>query len=506
MRAAWLQKLLDPPNRDLGEDCGYPASIDIEQYRTMYDREGVGSAVVSYYPKECWACPPNVYETEDPEETEWEQSWDDLVRDPNIKPLNELANLDEISGIGHYGVMLIGIDDRLKLDKPVPTVGPDGKLAEGKTPAERKLLYLTSFDESLCEIASYEQDSRSPRYGRPLTYNLRITDPRLVNGASTSGSTPSETLSVHWTRVLHVAEGCQTSKVFGTPRMRSSWNYLLNVRKLLGGSAEMFWKGAFPGLSYELNPDLDLGDIDFDETAAKEQMARYQNGLQRYISMIGIKVTSLDPQVADPTPHLDVQFTAISVATGIPKRVLMGSEQGELASSQDTKRTNKRVMGRCHQHCSPNLVMAFVDRLMAMGVLKHVEEYFVDWEDLNASTDTEKAEVAAKLTECLAKYVQSGLNAIIGPREFCIHILQLDEDVVDEMIQAVIDDDLLLKQLTGPQMDADQEFQAEQGDKDREFQGEQAKGQQRFQAKEGAEERKVKKQTVAKKPPAKPKK
>ena len=77
MRSTLLNKLIDP-RRDIDQECGYPKELTTQQYRIMYDREGVASRVVSFFPEECWDQDPEVFETEDPNETAFETALGDL--------------------------------------------------------------------------------------------------------------------------------------------------------------------------------------------------------------------------------------------------------------------------------------------------------------------------------------------------------------------------------------------------------------------------------------------
>jgi len=64
-RQAWEQLFLDPRNRDLYQDCGYPDAISPVMYQAMFDREGLGQRVVRCLPEECWQLPCSIYEDED---------------------------------------------------------------------------------------------------------------------------------------------------------------------------------------------------------------------------------------------------------------------------------------------------------------------------------------------------------------------------------------------------------------------------------------------------------
>src|SRR5574340_527443 len=68
-REALMRTLLNP-NIDINYECGYPETIEIADYKDMWDREGYGKRVVTLLPEECWTQLPEVYETEDAEKTD----------------------------------------------------------------------------------------------------------------------------------------------------------------------------------------------------------------------------------------------------------------------------------------------------------------------------------------------------------------------------------------------------------------------------------------------------
>lgn len=394
MRQEVMRKLLDGPGRDLNSECGYPSSISSEQYHEMYEREGVAARVVDIMPEESWINDPEVYEDEKPDtETEFEAVWDALVKKFHI--YYQLERADKLSGVGRFGIILLGLSDGKSLDQPVETTPKD-------------LLFLRPFEESVVTVKGLEKDTKNERYGQPLNYSIEFEG---VNNNSATTST------VHWTRVVHLADQRQMSDVYGTPRMQKNYNRLLDIRKILSGSGEMFWKGAFPGYSFEVSGDQE-NNVEMDTASLRDEMENYMNGLQRYLALTGVSAKSLSPQAVDPGPHLEAQLDSIAIAIGIPKRKFLGSEQGQLASGQDTKTANGRTKRRQEKYLTPMVVRNFVDRLIAVGVLPEPKEYFVKWPDIDTQTDEEKAAVAAKWAEAGAKYVAGGVEEMIAPDEF----------------------------------------------------------------------------------------
>ena len=326
---------------------------------------------------------------------------------------------------------MLGTDDGKQLNEPVE--GIDLKTGEktGKKGKERKLLYLKPFDQSVVKIKTNESDVTSPRYGFPTMYTIDFA-------AETSNTSDINTKEVHWTRVIHVADNRDISETLGIPRMRNVYNRILDVRKILSGSGEMFWKGGFPGYSLEVNPDLDVTLTDTDKIAIRKEMKDYSDGLQRYIALTGISVKSLEPQVSDPKGHIDAQIKYIALSMSVPYRIFIGTEEAKLASTQDVKTMNKRVAKRQEGYLTPMLLRPLIDRLIAYGVLPEVDEYFVEWPDLNTPTDEDKAKVAVLKTEALAKYVQAGLDSLIAPKEYLMIIFGMTEEEAQVIEDATI--------------------------------------------------------------------
>ena len=173
MRSDLLLKLLNP-GKDINFECGYPDAISTYEYRLMYERMGIAARVVDLLPEESWAIMPEIYETEDANnETEFEKIWNELDKKRHI--LQYLQRVDILSGVGRYGILLIGINDGKDLREPVDGIDLDTGEATGTNKYE--LLYLKPFDEYGVEIHKKEEKVTSPRYGYPIEYSVKIADP-----------------------------------------------------------------------------------------------------------------------------------------------------------------------------------------------------------------------------------------------------------------------------------------------------------------------------------------
>jgi hypothetical protein len=376
------------------------------------------------YPEECWKETPEVYENENEKaETPFEKAWKDLEKRFHL--FSVMERVDILSGVGQYGGLLLGIGDGFEMDQPVQGVNEEtGEIQRSK---DNALLYVRVLKETHMSIADYETDTQNPRYGQPKHYNITLTD--------VVGQGSSTTAKVHWSRVVHIADNRECSELMGVPRLEDVYNNILDLRKLCGGSGEMFWRGAFPGYSFELNPDVDIAEAEMDTEAIKEEFENYANGLKRYLALEGVTAKQLAPQVSDPSAHFEMEIRAIAMTKGIPYRIFMGTEESKLASSQDVSMWNGRLSKRHNQYITPYIIRPLVDRLMAAGCLPQVEEYFVEWPDMNVMAETDAADVSYKKTQSMAQYVSGDVSNLMSPLDYFVYVLGLSQELAQQVVK-----------------------------------------------------------------------
>lgn len=416
-RTELLKTLLDP-RRDIDMECGHVDDPSLAQLNSMYKKEGIAQRVVGILPEECWQVDPEVYEKDEPDNTDFEKKWKELNEELDL--LSTLAHADTLSGIGRFGIVLFGLNDGKPLLEPAI---PSKSL---------KLLYTRAFDESVVQIASTEGDVSNPRYGLPTMYSIQFE-------TTTTGEVSMESSLVHWTRVVHLADNRRLSEVLGESRMRPVFNRLQDLRKLLGGSAEMYWQGAFPGLSFEMDPQvLALGGMaEVDTTALKDELQNYMNGLQRYLTTTGLSAKSLAPQVVDPTPQIEAQIKAICIAIGVPYRVFAGTEEGKLAGEQDSSAWANRLKRRQNKYLTPKVIRPFLNRLIELGILPKPSTIKVWWPDMQTPSNLEKAQVIAVQTTALKDYVQGDISQIIPLKTYFVEFLHMSPEEAEIILEQI---------------------------------------------------------------------
>jgi hypothetical protein len=218
--------------------------------------------------------------------------------------------------------------------------------------------------------------------------------------------------------------------------MEPAYNRVLDLLKVLGGSSEMFWKGGFPGLSFEVQPGLE--DLEFDKDAFKEEIDNYANGLQRYLRLLGVRAVSLSPQVADPSPQIHAGLDQICITINCPKRIFLGTESAHLASTQDQKTWMDRITGRRNNYVVPNIIRPVFVRFVQMGILPVPASgnFKVDWEDPDAVDPLVRAQAFEKIVNAMSQYVSSGLATMVPPLEFMTRFLKVPLIEAQEILDA----------------------------------------------------------------------
>lgn len=374
-------------DRNLYEVLGYPTSITYEDYAQRYRRQDLARAVIDLPIDYTWGYAPRIYETPD-YDTKFEIQLKKIINDFNIFSVFKL--LDRQASLGKYAVLYLGFEYTTVGDNLIP----------------EKLLYITSFSEVDAKVNSWDKNKVSSRFGQPENYSISAT----VGDVAISSIAP-------WQQVLHVVECPINNSLEGSPRLESIYNRLLDVEQIVGGSSEMFWRGALPGYVANLGDNAFINEDQIN--SIKEQLTAFSNNLQRWIYLQGLTVESLAPQVESPKEHVDVQLQLISSASGIPLRILIGSERGELASSQDERAWLRSIENRRISFAENDIIRPFIDRLIALKLLDAPEtgEYTVEWPSIRVLSEKEKADIGRVHVDALSRYVLSPGADLIEPPE-----------------------------------------------------------------------------------------
>jgi hypothetical protein len=402
--------------RDIYTALGYPKKITSGDYWTRYKRHDIAKAIIDRPVKASWKGEIEVIENLEKEQTVFEKAWVELFDRLKLKSI--LLRADKLTGLGRYSVLFLGLSDVRNIEDLRKPVRKGNNV---------KLLYVKPLAQSMADIAEYVTDPTNERFGLPLFYSITIK----------SGST-DQSAHVHYTRMVHLVEDVVEDEVNGTPRLEAVYNRLVDLEKLIGGDAEMFWRGARPGYTGEVNPDYQMGEDAYKDL--KEQIDEFENNLRRILINEGVNLKALEQQIADPINHVDVQMQMISAVTGIPKRILTGSERGELSSAQDKLEWIAYVTSRREEQNEPMILRPFIDRCIEIGVLPTPSQpYKVVWDQLFTLSDKEKAEIGEIRARAMRDYTSTAAMEIMPPDLFFEYILNMTPTQILEIIEKMGD-------------------------------------------------------------------
>ena len=123
----------------------------------------------------------------------------------------------------------------------------------------------------------------------------------------------------------------------------------------------------------------------------------------------------LGGQITDPTGLITINLSLAAATIGIPQRILLGSERGELASSQDSVNWLESIEERRQNHVTPSILMPVANRLIEYGVIPAPKSglFGFRWPKLVKDDRVQSAQTASVIATALST---AGID--IEPDEF----------------------------------------------------------------------------------------
>ena len=421
-RAGALSSLYDTAMERVWRNCLYPELVTFDQYYHMYARNNVAARVIETFPDYCWAAMPFVVDGSKGE-SRWSKSVTALLTtqyklQDGVKQslLASMKQLDVLGGIGGESLLVFGFKDGRRMDQPVSGV-------RGTEIAWIKLLHNGQF-----EVEKRDENEMSATFGDVILYKTKDFSSRIDLNFS-SQIAPGR--SIHASRCVHFKESNGLS--YGTSRIQKCYNQLLDITKLSGASAEVYWLGAFSGLSIETDPAAQLSDPAYDKIM--EATKKYFDGLGRALIFEGATSKLLYPAIVSPKDHFDLQITMISIATAVPRRFLTGAEAAKLASQQDTLNWMERVTNRREMFVGPRVVAPVVQRCIDAGVIAAPRDdtFNVVWPRSQSLALNERSDAARNMTAAWNSYFATGMAAVIPFQYYLLYACGFSETEAEDI-------------------------------------------------------------------------
>lgn len=385
--------------RNLYDALGYDdtSELSFASYWGRYQRDGLATALVDRFVGSTWQTlpiatpgPDDEGEASVDESSEFSESvaslfGGDALRQPFGSSLRRsvteaIGLADTYATIGDYSLLFIGFRDsgggETSLSDPV-----DQSSGTSSGDISDDVAYVEPINQAQVADIDLVEDRDDRRYDLPEEYDIQFGNER-------------GTETVHHSRVIHIPEGTRVSTLKGTPFLLKGWNRFDDIEKLLGGSAEQAWRGAYNGMAVQPPRDADGNIITFDDDGdeLEEQVEEYRHNMRRVITSTG-EIETLDPNVADVSNHIEMHFRAIAAAYDIPQSIYMGNETGERATTEDRAQWAETIAGRRNRYAEQRIIRPLLDRLDYAGALDAPDEYTISWESLTEISDQEWADL-----------------------------------------------------------------------------------------------------------------
>lgn len=416
--------------RDLYTVFGWERDLTIEGFVAMYRRNPIAFRVVNAFPEATWTENPTIRDEagSSPDETsdeysEFCKSIDDMFSQRTVSRVLERA--DRMSGQGRFSIIVVGLRDGKELHEPLELPKDEGAVKK------LDLLYLQPYGEPNVVVSDYDRDPHSERFGLPLFYTVNQSSSTIL-----SAGMPTLSFRVHQSRVIHIAERIEDSTVMGIPRLMPVFNHLTDLEKTIGASAETFWICANRGMAVWADKDANLDEDAIQ--AVKDQMEDFTNQLRRTVVGSGMTAQVLGSDSPDPEPLVDKILQMISGGSGVPMRIMTGSESGHKASTQDEGNWAKRIDERRENFATPSVLTPLVDLMIKTGnVIKPKGKWWVEWKTAGELGPEAQANVDKTKTDALVAYAGSSMaQIIVPPHQYVTEILHMTPvDNLDQSLQ-----------------------------------------------------------------------
>ncbi len=390
----------DTKHENLYCDFGWPEKLDFSHFYQMYQRNGLAYAGIVRPVETCWQEYPYLQEREESHDTTPLEAEID-ARFDELNFWSVLAQAHEYSRIGEYAGVIFRFADGKQLSEPVDatSLGLEGLVEV--IPCMQGQLKPSDWHGDVTDTINYGKI-------KMWAYNeAGVTDdaanPKMRNA------------KIHPDRV-HVFS--KNSSIFGKPALESGFNDLLTIQKINGAGGEGFWKNAKAAPWLEMEKDLSMtklaqslglagNQIDQVPDKLDEVIGGWQKGYDQSLMLQGMKANFNSIRLDDPEQHRQGPLQSYAASLSIPLKILLGSQSGERASTEDAKEWAKTCNAINTKLVKPNIRRIIRDKLVRYGVIPDRPWYLL-WSDLTESSVQEKFAIAKDMAEINAKNRGSG--------------------------------------------------------------------------------------------------
>ena len=365
-------------------DYGYPGQLKFSHFWNMYRRFGVAKSVVELPVDTGWMNVPTVEANE-----KFLSGLEKL--DERFKLWTRIKGLDTRQRVGRYAGIFMRVRDGKKPEEPL----------EGVLSGENALMEMMPLYESQLEVVKSDTDPNSETFGQPIL---------LQYSQSVAGNRNDETknvITIHASRIVFAAEGADDGWVYGVPALEPVYNSLMDLRKIIGGGGEGFYRNAAQSIVFDLKDGaaaLTYKDKLDDFNEQYDKFSRDRN--RRAMWTPGMEAKTLESDLIGSKDFFEAALSDIAAGSAIPATILIGKQTGRLASDEDSRQFLSVVQSR-RENFMTDMIRDVFDWCIKFGILPSAD-YEIEWDDLLARSDKEKLDAAEKMSTINSNQYRAG--------------------------------------------------------------------------------------------------
>jgi len=430
-------------------DFGFPDEVEFNLLHQMYQRNSLAKAAVDKTVRKTWQDPPWLLEKpRDGSEgaIKKETRLEKQIRQhfSSIRLWTKIMEADRRSLVGHFGAVILRVADGKKMNEPLGRVtnGLDG------------LVDVIPVWEGQLRVNEWDTDQGSLTYGEPKMFEYDEGQLGHMSSSSPVSQGRARKLTVHPSRlIVWSMDGSMDNE----PSLKAGYNDLMSIEKIVGAGGEGFWKNAKQAPILEMDKEADFQKmakamgvpVESIADVMNENASNWQKGFDELLMLQGMTAKLPKIELPDPEHFFMNALQSFAASFDIPLKVLVGTQTGERASSEDASQWNQTCNFRRKNTVIPN-ILQIVKRLEQCGVIKENPEWFVDWTDLTESTMLEKIDRAGKMAKVNKDYG----NIVFMPQEIRASVGYEPADEAD--LKKLRDQQAETKQTENPSGDPDE--------------------------------------------------
>lgn len=366
-------------------DFGYPQSLDFFNYWNMYRRFGIAKNVCDLPVDITWMRTPEVMSDNAQFVREFERMSDALsfwIR---------LAAIDKRQRVGRYAGMFMRVRDGKKPSEPI----------DGRLNGIGAIMQMVPLYEGQLDVLEVDNNPMSESYGLPTMYEF--------SGGSVGNRNDkiANSFSIHPDRIVIISEDADNGGIYGMSALEAPYNSLMDLRKILGGGGEGFYKNSAQSIIFNLQDGASAKANEALLTRFNEQYDDFaRNRMRRAMWTPGMDAKTLDSTLVNPKDFFFNSLYDVAASCKIPATILIGQQTGRLASSEDSRSFLSMINSR-RENFGTESINALIDWFIRWGVLP-VAQYEVEWDDLLALSQNEQLDNAQKMAAINDAQFKSG--------------------------------------------------------------------------------------------------